>query len=1136
MPRLASSVEDIQPHYEVIVIGSGYGGGIAASRLARAGRQVCVLERGKEWLPGEYPNTELEGLPEIQVRVGDQILGLRTGLYDVRVSEDMNVLIGCGLGGTSLINANVASRPERRVFDDPRWPIDFRNDTDSLLSQCFDHAETMLGSKPYPDRLPVTRKMAAHDRSGAALNGPTYRLPINVTFEDGVNNVGVQQAACKLCGDCMSGCNHGAKNTVIMNYLPDAQRHGAVIFTQVEVRRLERQNDRWIVHYQLLDTGREGFDAPTATVSADMVILAAGTLGTNEILLRSKAAGLPLSDRLGHNFSGNGDVLGFAYNNDVEINMLGFGPRDPDKQEPVGPTITTAIDLREQPNLEDGMIIEEGGVCAPLAAFMPKTLSLAAKLAGRDTDEGLADAIAEKRRELDSLIRGAYYGAVRNTQVYLVMAHDDSAGTLTLDNDQLQIKWPGAGERPYIERVNEKLLAATQPLGGTFVENPAWSKLQSKNMVSAHPLGGCVMAEDAQHGVTNHKGQVFSSGSGTAVYDSLYVNDGALIPRSLGTNPHITICAVAERNMHYLAQDRGWVIDYAFKPVAQPIVLGAGPQKPGVTFTEAMEGWFSVKVTDDFAAAARAGQDDGSPFRFIVTITADDVDRLISDPDHAGRLVGTVTAPALSPQPMTLTNGRFYLFVRDPDQFNLRYMRYTATMTAQDGTTYFFEGNKRIHNDPGFDVWSDTTTLYITVYSGADQTAPVAGRGILQIHLKDLRHQLTTIKVINARDLGERLATLSRFGRFFSGEIFDVYGGVFARASVFKPDAPPRKKRPLRTAEPAVHYFKTDDDVQLRLTRYQGGKKGPVILAHGLGVSSLAFSTDLIDTNMTEYLYAHGYDVWLLDYRSSIELPYAATQYTADDVAVHDWPAAVKAVQDLTGAATVQAVVHCYGAITFNMAMCAGLQGVRSAVCSQVGAHLSVIPINRIKAGIYLDDFIGRLGVKDLTMYTDANADWQDRLYNAALNLYPYAYEERCKSPVCHRITFLYAPLYEHDQLNTATHDNLHELFGVASIANFKHLGAMSRAGHIVNAQGEDVYLPHIDRLNIPIAFIHGAENETWLPESTQRTFDLLVQTNGPDLYSRYLIPHYGHIDCIFGKDASRDVYPLILKHLDATQ
>ena len=101
-----------------------------------------------------------------------------------------------------------------------------------------------------------------------------------------------------------------------------------------------------------------------------------------------------------------------------------------------------------------------------------------------------------------------------------------------------------------------------------------------------------------------------------------------------------------------------------------------------------------------------------------------------------------------------------------------------------------------------------------------------------------------------------------------------------------------------------------------------------------------------------------------------LNCPTPATPYTADDVAVYDWPAAVKTVIELTGAPSVQAVVHCYGAITFNMAMCAGLQGVRSAVCSQVGSHLSVIPLNRIKAGIHLDAFVGKLGVKSLTMYT----------------------------------------------------------------------------------------------------------------------------------------------------------------------
>jgi cholesterol oxidase len=1134
--RLSSPIEDLKPHYTVVVIGSGYGGGIAASRLARAGQQVAVLERGKEFLPGEYPDTEIEALPEVQVRLPDQVIGPRTGLYDIRMNDDMSVLVGCGLGGTSLINANVASRPERRVFDDPVWPQAFRREVDTVLAQGFDRAEEMLGSNPYPADIPATPKMRAHEKSNSVLNGKFYRLPLNVTFKEGVNKAGVQQQACTLCGDCMSGCNHGAKNTTIMNYLPDAKRHGAEIFTLIEVRHLERQGNQWLVHYHYLDTGEEGFDAPTAVVGADVVILAAGTLGTNEILLRSKAAGLPLSDRLGERYSGNGDVLGFAYNTDQDINMLGFGPRAAKDMDPVGPTIITAIDLREQPHLGDGLIIEEGGVCAPLAALLPKTLSLAAKMVGRDTDEGLSDMIAEKTRELNSMVRGPYHGAVRNTQVYLVMTHDNSGGVMSLHNDRVVIKWPGSGAQPFVKNVHDKLLQATQPLGGTFVENPIWSKLQPNNMLAAHPLGGCHIAEDAEQGVTNHQGQVFSGAAGTQVYDNLIVNDGALLPRSVGTNPHITISAMAERNMLLFAQARGWTIDYSWKPIDQPIVLGATSAKPGLQFSEALEGYFSTKVKDDYAVAARQGKADGSSFRLIATIISNDIELMMSEPDHAAKLIGTVQAPALSPESLTISAGEFYLFVKDPQQFNVRYMRYAGRLTATNYATYYFEGCKTVHNDPGFDVWSDTTTLFVTVYAGMDNAGAIVGKGIIEIHVKDLAHQLTTMKVLNAQNLGQRLSIMARFGRFFSDEIFDLYGGVFARPTVFNPDAPARKKRALRVGTPEAHYFTTEDKVRLRLTRYQGGKKGPVILAHGLGVSSLAFSTDLIDTNLTEYLFAHGYDVWLLDYRSSIELPYAATPYTADDVAVYDWPAAVKTVIELTGAPSVQAVVHCYGAITFNMAMCAGLQGVRSAVCSQVGAHLSVIPLNRMKAGIHLDAFIGQLGVKSLTMYTDTHDNWADQLYNAALNAYPYAYEEYCKSPVCHRITFLYAPLYEHDQLNTATHDNLHELFGVASVANFEHLGVMGRAGHIVSHTGEEVYLPHIDRMKIPIAFVHGEENETWLPQSTRDTFDLLVKTNGPDLYSRYLIPHYGHIDCIFGQNAHKDVYPVILKHLEKTQ
>jgi cholesterol oxidase len=163
----------------------------------------------------------------------------------------------------------------------------------------------------------------------------------------------------------------------------------------------------------------------------------------------------------------------------------------------------------------------------------------------------------------------------------------------------------------------------------------------------------------------------------------------------------------------------------------------------------------------------------------------------------------------------------------------------------------------------------------------------------------------------------------------------------------------------------------------------------------------------------------------------------------------------------------------------------------------------------------------------------DAHADWKDRLFDDALRLYPVADDEECRSPVCHRITFLYALLYEHRQLDQRIHDNLHELFGVGNIKTFEHLALMVRKKRLVNHAGDDVYLPHIDRLRLPICFIHGAENQCYLPESTKITYDRLRARYGDDLYTRRVIEGYGHIDCIFGKNAARDVYPFILEHLD---
>src|SRR5690242_4454096 len=148
--RLSSPVAAIQDYYDVIVIGSGYGAGIAASRLSRAGKKVCLLEKGKEFLPGEYPRTAEQAVKEMQFNTPETRIGPRTGLYDFHLNRDISVYKGCGLGGTSLVNANVSLLPEPRVLEKENWPAEILKDPDSYWRN-VERARHMLQPAQYPE-------------------------------------------------------------------------------------------------------------------------------------------------------------------------------------------------------------------------------------------------------------------------------------------------------------------------------------------------------------------------------------------------------------------------------------------------------------------------------------------------------------------------------------------------------------------------------------------------------------------------------------------------------------------------------------------------------------------------------------------------------------------------------------------------------------------------------------------------------------------------------------------------------------------------------------------------------------------------------------------------------------------------
>jgi cholesterol oxidase len=1163
MRRLSRPLADMATHYDAVVVGSGYGAGVAASRLARMGLAVAVLERGREITAGEFPDSLVEAEAELQITRANGRSGKPTGLYDLRLGRDVHVIVGCGLGGTSLINANVSLPPDPRVWEEPQWPRELL--ADETLENGFERARAMLRPAPYPG----TTRLAKLDRlaeAAARLGTEVSHPPINVAFTTGPNAANVVQPACVLCGDCCAGCNTGAKTTVDITYIADAVNHGAEVYTEVEVRSATREGGGWRLFYRPPSRRRDPFDTPERSLTAAIVVLGAGSLGSSEILLRSRERGLALSERIGTAFTGNGDVLAFAYNNDRPVNGIGTGPEPRTTVSPPGPCIAGAIDLRGDARLEHGVIIEEGVIPSGLHTILPAMLSASADLFGKDTDTGLEDTLAEKVRDAESKLRGAYHGAVHNTQTFLVMAHDDGAGRMTLESDRLQLSWPRVAEQDIFARISKQLYEATAATGGTYIRNPLQSTFLGKNLVTVHPLGGCPMGENRTRGVVDHKGRVFDASAPDnpfAVHAGLYVVDGSIMPRPLGVNPLLTITALAERAMLHLARDYGFSFDIGPKvdaPLRHASPDQDGVARPlGVTFTERMAGFVSAGIADPTRAAAE-GRKAERRFSFTATIDIADLEAFKNDPEHSGTIVGTVDCPDLSPDPLDIEDGHFNLMRPDASSVDTRRFDYRMRLVARDGRTWRFHGHKEIADDPRrLDLWQDTTTLFVGIEPErrGGEAAGVAGgnpggnpaaerhAGVLTIALADFARQLSTLAARGGSSPAERAGAVARFGALFAGRLYEVYGGVLSPTR--RHDAGKvRRKRELRAGTPELHEFTTADGKRLRLTRYDGGRltgrpgkgKGPLLFTHGLGVSSLIFSIDTIATNLVEYMATAGYDCWLLDYRASIDLPYARERWTADDVARHDYQPAVDLVRSVTGRRSVQVLAHCFGATTFTMAMLTGLQGVRSAVISQVSTDV-VVPAfpQRFLARLRTPTLLSKLGIQ----WVDARATTADstleRAVDLAIRLFvPFRPEARTRSATSNRITALYGQLYELSQLDALTFEQgLPEMFGEANIAAFEQLAAIARARRIVDAEGGDTYLDDLSGLAIPILFVHGEKNACFHPESTSLTVARLAAANGVSLYNRHVVPGYGHIDCIFGKNAVDDVYPWMRRHLDET-
>jgi choline dehydrogenase-like flavoprotein len=670
-PRISRPVELLRNEYDVVVIGSGYGGGVAASRMARAGQSVCVLERGQEKWPGEYPSGFIDAMKQVHVS-GDFAPGFLsgslvecgdpTGLYHLIVGKGQNAFVGNGLGGTSLLNANIFLEADNGTMGLDSWPKGLREP--GALKPYYERAESVLEPKPYPMDWPELPKLSLLEKQQKALDiGRFYRPPQTTRFQGGPNSTGVEMYPSALTGMDSTGVNDGSKSSTLVNYLSDAWNWGAEMFCECEVRYVKKHPDPkkgYLVFFAWHGSKRGAFkeylyEDLMWVHAKKCVFLGAGSIGTTEILLRSKKLGLSMSDKVGIGMSGNGDMLAFGYNTDEEVNAI--GRQHPSPYKPIGPTITGIIDCREgHKNPLDGFVIEEGAVPKALAPLFQTMLET---MPGKQAPPlRLMGKIQHALAAQGSRIFGPYFakGSIEKTQVYLVMSHDSNQAILSLKNDQPVLEFMGVGRSQHVTYLNGLLKQATEAVGGTFVNSPFYAVL-GKQEITVHPIGGACMSSNGtgEGGVTNQFGEVFS-GVDDKTHEGLFVTDGAVIPTALGVNPLATITALAERTVEYAASTRvhqkinfeqknailnlfgapGQFID-SFAPVHRVNTIGISTatreiedtkaaETDGFGFSEVMTGYIHVgegiqgDKIEDFETAAKTAKGLCEQARFFLSV------------------------------------------------------------------------------------------------------------------------------------------------------------------------------------------------------------------------------------------------------------------------------------------------------------------------------------------------------------------------------------------------------------------------------------------------------------------------------------------------------------------------------------